>query len=255
MADASGSIFWYNQRWFDFTGTTLDQVQGWGWQQQHHPDHLERVVAKVSHCFTTGDVWEDTFPLRGKDGQYRWFLSRATPMRDEQGRVLRWVGTNTDITELRQTEQALEQATERLNTALKSAPITLFNQDRDFRYTWIHNPNDNFAPSTAVGQRDEDLMSAESAAQVRTIKQQVLDTGVSRRAEVSIEGTCYDVTIDPIRDGEGAIVGITCAAVDISDRAQLEAERQQAEDTMRKSAEQLRMAQQAAGLACGIGIW
>ncbi|MEG4503933.1 PAS domain S-box protein [Microcoleus sp. F6_B4] len=99
MTDATGSIFWYNQRWFDYTGTTLEEMQGWGWQQVHHPEHLDRVVEKFRRCIETGELWEDTFPLRGKDGSYRWFLSRAVPIRDDGGKVLRWCGTNTDITD------------------------------------------------------------------------------------------------------------------------------------------------------------
>ena len=99
MADESGSIFWYNQRWYDYTGTTLEEVKGWGWQKVHHPDHVARVVEKISECFHSGEPWEDTFPLRGKDGNYRWFLSRAIPIRDASGNVTRWFGTNTDVTE------------------------------------------------------------------------------------------------------------------------------------------------------------
>ncbi len=99
MTDPSGWIFWYNQRWFDYTGTTLEEMQGWGWHQVHHPEHVDRVVAKFSRCMETGELWEDTFPLRGTDGSYRWFLSRAVPIRDAQNNVLRWCGTNTDITD------------------------------------------------------------------------------------------------------------------------------------------------------------
>ncbi|PSR17612.1 hybrid sensor histidine kinase/response regulator [filamentous cyanobacterium CCP3] len=251
MADASGSVFWYNQRWFDFTGTTLGQMRGWGWRQVHHPDHVDRVVEKISHCFATGEVWEDTFPLRGKDGQYRWFLSRATPLRDEQGRVLRWVGTNTDITELRQTEKALEQTTKRLNIALKSVPITLFSQDRQLRYTWVYNPTHNYTPDQLIGRHDDDLVPADAAARLRRLKQQVLDTGVGLRAEVEVGQTTFDLTIDPIRDRSDRIVGLTGAAVDISERARLEAQQKQAEATLLKSGEQLRLAQRAAGA----GLW
>ncbi|MBE9155291.1 PAS domain-containing protein [Nodosilinea sp. LEGE 06152] len=251
MADANGSVFWYNQRWFDFTGTTLEQMQGWGWRQIHHPNHIDRVVEKVSHCFATGEVWEDTFPLRGKNGQYRWFLSRAIPVRDDRGRVLRWVGTNTDITELRHTEKALEQTTKRLNVALKSVPITLFSQDHQLRYTWVYNPTHNYTPSQMLGRRDDDLVSGHAAARLRQLKQQVLDTGVGLRAAVEVDQAIFDLTIDPIRDRHDRIVGLTGAAVDISDRARLEAEHKQAAATLRKSEEQLRLAQRAAG----VGLW
>jgi PAS domain S-box-containing protein len=114
MTDESGSIFWYNQRWYDYTGTTLETMRGWGWQTVHHPSHVERVVAHIKHCFETGKTWEDTFPLRGKDGAYRWFLSHALPIRDEKGRILRWFGTNTDITQRLKTEQELRRANDDL---------------------------------------------------------------------------------------------------------------------------------------------
>lgn len=101
MADSKGFIYWYNQRWYDYTGTTLEQMQGWGWRDVHHPDHVDRVVERIQHAWDTGEFWEDTFPLRGADGEYRWFLSRANPLKDDDGNVLLWCGTNTDVTEQR----------------------------------------------------------------------------------------------------------------------------------------------------------
>jgi PAS domain S-box-containing protein len=80
MTDPSGWIYWYNQRWFDYTGTTLDEMQGWGWQKVHHPEHMERVVEKFKLHLELGEPWEDTFPIRSKDGTYRWYLSRALPI-------------------------------------------------------------------------------------------------------------------------------------------------------------------------------
>ena len=109
IADGAGSIYWYNRRWYEYTGTTLEDVEGWGWQRVQHPEHVERVVARIKVSFATGEVWEDLFPLRGRDGRYRWFLSRAIPIKDERGRVLRWFGTNTDVTEHRRIEEARDQ--------------------------------------------------------------------------------------------------------------------------------------------------
>jgi PAS domain S-box-containing protein len=107
MADSKGNIFWYNQRWYDYTGTTSDDVRDSDWKMFFHPDHVDRVGESLEHSWNTGQPWEDTFPLRGKDGTYRWFLSRAVPICDAIGNIVRWFGTNTDITELKQAEEAL----------------------------------------------------------------------------------------------------------------------------------------------------
>jgi PAS domain S-box-containing protein len=113
-ADANGWINWYNKRWHDYAGTTLEDMQGWGWQKVHHPEHVERVVRLIRESFETGTPWEDTFPLRGKDGTYRWFLSRALPIRNEAGEVVRWFGTNTDITKQIEAENALSELNQNL---------------------------------------------------------------------------------------------------------------------------------------------
>jgi PAS domain S-box-containing protein len=119
-ADHAGWIYWYNKRWHDYTGTTLAEMQGWGWQKVHHPGHVDRVVERIRRSFETGEPWEDTFPLRGRDGTYRWFLSRALPIRDEAGKVVRWFGTNTDITEQLQAEKALRELNQTLEQRVEA---------------------------------------------------------------------------------------------------------------------------------------
>jgi PAS domain S-box-containing protein len=121
MADTTGWIFWYNERWYAYTGTTLDEMQGWGWRKVHHPDHVHRVVERIRHAFETGEPWEDTFPLRSKTGEYRWFLSRALPIRDAKGNVARWFGTNTDVTEQLEAAAEREQPLDRERNARAEA--------------------------------------------------------------------------------------------------------------------------------------
>jgi PAS domain S-box-containing protein len=131
MADENGWIFWYNKRWYDYTGTTFEEMQGWEWKNVLHPDHKERVVKKLSFHFSNGKEWEDTFPLRSQEGQYRWFLSRAVPIKDEKGKVVRWFGTNTDITTHKLLTQQLEK---------KNRQLTIINNDLDnFIYTASHD--------------------------------------------------------------------------------------------------------------------
>ncbi|HXH99408.1 MAG TPA: PAS domain-containing protein [Sphingobacteriaceae bacterium] len=106
MTDKDGWIFWYNERWFEYTGTTLEEMQGWGWEKVHHPDHKQRVVDFAQVAWKKGEPYENTFPLRRHDGVWRWFLTRAVPIFDSEGQLWRWFGTNTDITEQK---EALEQ--------------------------------------------------------------------------------------------------------------------------------------------------
>ncbi|MDQ6695654.1 MAG: PAS domain-containing protein, partial [Chloroflexota bacterium] len=109
MANPNGWILWYNQRWSDYTGTTLEEIDGWG-REKVHPDHIERVAAFVEEAWKKGEPWELTFPLRGQDGHYRWFLTRASPVRDKDGSVVCWIGTNTNIDEQKRAQEAIERS-------------------------------------------------------------------------------------------------------------------------------------------------
>ncbi len=121
MAEPNGTIFWYNQRWCEYTGVTVEHMRGEGWVDVQHPDHIEHVTARFHSAIAAGLPWEDTFPLRSRDGDYRWFLSRAQPIRDAGGRILRWFGTNTDITEQREAEALLEARVAERTAALTQA--------------------------------------------------------------------------------------------------------------------------------------
>ncbi|WP_237478765.1 hybrid sensor histidine kinase/response regulator [Lichenibacterium dinghuense] len=131
IADGEGSIFWYNRRWYDYTGTTLDEMRGRGWAKVHHPDHVLHVVERYNAAFSRGDTWEDTFPLRRHDGAYRWFLSRAEPLRDGAGRIVRWFGTNTDVTESREAEAAVRRSEERFRTLISASADLIWTAGPD----------------------------------------------------------------------------------------------------------------------------
>jgi|GEM_PF-1020779 len=116
MAHADGFIFRYNERWFEYTGTTPEQMEGWGWQSVHDPQALPRVMAEWTGAIATGQSFEMTFPLRGADGKFRRFLTRAVPLKDGEGKVVQWFGTNTDVDELKRAEANLERSNRALRT-------------------------------------------------------------------------------------------------------------------------------------------
>ena len=118
IANGDGYIIWYNRRWHDYCGTTPEQMEGWGWTKVHDPDHLPRVMARWTESIATGDPFEMTFPLRGADGRFRPFLTRVSPVRDAVGRVTRWCGVNTDVSEQVAAEAALRAERDRAQGVL-----------------------------------------------------------------------------------------------------------------------------------------
>jgi PAS domain S-box-containing protein len=112
VAQADGYVYWYNQRWYDYTGTVPEQMVGWGWQSVHDPTILPKAIERWQASLATGEQFEMTFPLRGADGIFRPFLSRVIPLTDAVGRVQLWFGTGTDVSELEQrvTERTKELA-------------------------------------------------------------------------------------------------------------------------------------------------
>lgn len=130
MADAKGSIFWYNERWYDYVGTGKDQIEHWGWPALQHPDHVGRTMERLQQVWHAGEFWEDTFPLLGKDGKYKWFIARAVPLRDSHGSVVRWFGTCTDISDqvaaeekIRHLNAQLQQRLAELETIMQVLPV------------------------------------------------------------------------------------------------------------------------------------
>jgi PAS domain S-box-containing protein len=125
LADAMPQIVWtalpdgwvdyYNQRWYDFTGRTFEETQGWGWGSVLHPEDLERCVKVSKEALQTGQPLEMEYRIqRAGDGAYRWHLNRAMPMRDEQGSIAQWVGTSTDIHDHLEALEALRRSGEEL---------------------------------------------------------------------------------------------------------------------------------------------
>jgi PAS domain S-box-containing protein len=125
MAHPDGWVFWYNQRWYEYTGTKPEDMVGWGWQAVHDPALLPEMLARWTGSITSGEPFEMTFPLRrGSDGSYRMFVTRAEPLK-EDGRIVGWFGTNTDITELERTRERLQLVVNELNHRVKNTLVTV----------------------------------------------------------------------------------------------------------------------------------
>jgi len=238
MADAEGAISWYNQRWYDYTGTTLNQMQGWGWTTVHHPDTVDRVVRRIQHSWDTGEPWEDTFPLRGRDGEYRWFLSRAQPIRDADGNVVRWFGTNTDINALREAELARDHALaeaknerERLYEVFMQAPAAISVLEGPQHVFTVANP----LYQQLIGRRDiigkpvrealpellgqgffELLDSVLSSGIAHSERERVVR--LDRQGNGKPEDLYVDFVYQPLQDANGSAFGVLVHAVNVTNQ-------------------------------------
>ncbi|MBC7389499.1 MAG: PAS domain S-box protein [Opitutaceae bacterium] len=138
MADEQGYIFWYNKTWYEYTGTTPEEMEGWGWKSVHDPNELDKVLEKWIHSISTGDTFEMVFPLRGVDGTFHPFLTRVVPVRNQEGKIIKWFGTNTDIYAERQREESirmqstvLESMNEGVSVSDSSGIILYTNESED----------------------------------------------------------------------------------------------------------------------------
>ncbi len=113
MANADGWIHWYNDRWYEYTGTTLQQMEGWGWLNVHDPEKLPSVLEEWQASIATGTPFEMAFPLRAANGEYRTFFTRVAPLHDATGKIVQWFGTNTDVTLLENAKNELRMANRR----------------------------------------------------------------------------------------------------------------------------------------------
>jgi PAS domain S-box-containing protein len=124
-ARPDGWLDYYNQKWFDYTGTTLEQTQGWSWESVLHPDDLQQCVDAWTHSFQTGEAYQVEYRLkRAADGMYRWHLGRALPLRDQQGQIIKWVGTGTDIHDWKSAQEQLAHLLQNEQTLRAEAEAT-----------------------------------------------------------------------------------------------------------------------------------
>jgi PAS domain S-box-containing protein len=134
MARPDGHIFWYNRRWYEYTGTTAEQMEGWGWQSVHDPAMLPQVLERWTGSIHSGAPFDMVFPLKGADGRFRPFLTRVNPLRDEAGRIVYWFGTNTDVSAIKQMEDQLREADRRKDEFLATLAHELRNPLAPIRY-------------------------------------------------------------------------------------------------------------------------
>ena len=249
-ASADGHIYWYNRRWFDYTGTTLDTQNGWGWQSVHDPKYLPRVIQQWEHSIATGEPFEMTFPLKGADGVFRPFLTRAVPCLDDHGQVHRWYGTNVDISAQVAAEEALRVSEGRFRSFTEAMPNHVWTSNAKGSLEWFNSTvYDYFGLTLAELQGDgwtncvhpDDLESAARHWQSALASGNFYETEFRlKRSDGSFRWHIARAT--PIKDETGVVTQWIGTNTDID-------EQKRVEQALVESERRLILSQNAAGIA------
>lgn len=240
IANADGWTSWYNQRWYEYTGTTPERMKGWGWQQVHDPAALPAVLDRWKSSIATGDPFDMVFPLRRADGVMRPFLTRIMPVHDRDGRVAGWFGTNTDITEQRQVEQALRESEELLKTFVRYVPAAVAMLDSDMRYVQV---SDRWCADYALRSEDivgrlhyeifPDIPDHWKEIHRRCLAGETLRRDEDRWERAHGETTWLHWEIRPWGERNGKPEGVLIFTEDITARKRIEATLRESEATIR----------------------
>lgn len=218
-ATADGTVDYYNRRQQEFTD--LGKPGEGRWMVGVHPDDRQETREVWVRAMQTGSMYEVEHRVQLANGEYRWMLSRGLPMRDAQGKVVKWFGTTTDVHATKQAEQALRESEARFRVALKNTAISVYTTDDHLRYTWVYNPPFGLPAEAVLGRRDVEILEPENARPLADFKAEVLraQTGGRRQVQLSVRGTDYvfEVTAEPLRDSTGHVRGLIVAAADISE--------------------------------------
>jgi PAS domain S-box-containing protein len=262
MADAQGSIFWYNQRWYDFTGTLPEEMPTWGWRSVQHPDYADRVIEQLERSRKAEEPWEDTFPLLSKEGKYRWFLARAVPIRDSQGNLVRWFGTSTDISaqiaaeeQIRNLNSQLQERVAELEAIMQVLPVGVaVSQNSESTVVTANlalsdllgvKPGENIA--TRIDPASGDFQTYKEGRRLVSVDHPLLRSARTGQQSGSMEleiqrsdkeSIYLQSSASPLFNQNGNVRGAVGAFINVTDRKRLE-------DLLRERADLLELATEA----------
>ena len=232
LPDGTG-IFW-NRRWHEYTGVTLEAAHGWGWQDAIHPEDLKEITDKWLGFLASGQAGEVEGRLRRFDGVYRWFLFRAEPLRDESGNIVNWYGTDTDIDELKRAEAKLHQDEEELRQMIDLLPQHVQVLDKDgtllqANKTLLDYKGLTLEEMKGAGTRERIVRDVHPEDLERFEKER--SAGLSKKKPFEMEKRLlgkdgryrwFLVRCNPVLNDDGDVVRWFGTATDIEDRKQAE---------------------------------
>lgn len=258
VTNPEGGHEWYSQRWYDYTGMTEEQSLGEGWALPFHPDDMPATTKRWKHSLKTGEEYITEYRCRRRDGQWRWHLGRALPLRDEDGQIVRWFGTCTDIHEAVTARDQAKRYKAQLLQVLDTAKVTLLSIDKHRQITVIDGNMDgeklfDGASKTAelVGKDLDELFINYSGTPLSTSQSreiQAVLNGTAREASTGFQSRMTDryfrarflpfirVTRNGGVEGEAYVDGAVGVCVDTTELRERESELKKQEEANAKLA-------------------
>lgn len=240
-----GSVDYYNQRWAEFSGISTQSGQGWGWQPVLHPEDAQLTIDAWKHAVETGELYECEHRIRRADGKFCWHLSRGLPLRDDNGLILKWFGTATDIQEQKQTQEDLWESRERFRQLAETIEDVFWLMDMRTQQVLYVNPayEQIWGRSrSSLYTQPEDWMDAihpDDRNRVRTVfhSQATLGGFDEIYRIVRPDGSQRWIRDRgfPIQDAAGKVYRVAGLAEDIT-------ERKRSEETLKRQSEELALA-------------
>jgi PAS domain S-box-containing protein len=228
-----GTVEFFNQRWLDYTGLSAGQAQGWGWTEVIHPDDRGQMSEYWQSIMVSGGPGEIEARLRRFDGNYRWFLFRADPMRDDSGTILKWYGTNTDIDDRRRAEEALRIRELNLLQITETIPEMLWSASPDGAIDYCNGrllDYTGFSPEQVMSDGWMNLLHPDDVEPTTKSWRLCVNSGAPYRVEVRVLHAsdqtyrwCMTSAL-PLLDQEGRIVRWHGTVVDMHDWKQAQEE-------------------------------
>jgi PAS domain S-box-containing protein len=247
-ARPDGYVDFFNKRWLEYVGASLENIRGWGWTSVIHPDDVEDVVGKWRSSVATGAPFEAEARFRRADGEYRLMLLRKVPLRDETGSIVKWYGSATDIEERKRAEQELRQAEEHIRAILEYSPNWIFLKDTEGRYLLVNREVERvfgIGQEQIKGKTDGEMFPPEQAAEYRANDLKVLRVGLTMEFEemALLEDGPHTSIVHkfPLFDSHGNIYATGGVATDITERKRAETERKRVEAELRESEARFRL--------------
>ncbi|MGA9725167.1 MAG: sigma-54-dependent Fis family transcriptional regulator, partial [Candidatus Binatus sp.] len=258
-----GSNEFHNQRWHDYTGLPEGAETGWGWKVAYHPEDIERLLNEFQSIVASGAPGEMEARLRRFDGEYRWFLIRAVPLRDETGKIVYWYGSSTDIEDRKRAEEKLRQDERELRRITDAIPQTIVVQDPEGAPLYA-----NQAVLDYTGLTIEDVTASDFRARIfqpedierrREERQAALSRGVP--FEIEQRALRHDgqyrwflIRYNPFHDEQGHLVRWYATGTDIEDRKRAEVRTKNENVALREEIDHSSMFEEIVGASAALRL-